>query len=215
MSRRHRSPKHGGAILLTVAGLLTGTVGVAATLEPSKSKGPALRGDREEAEQTCHAWVAATNRANDKAGEKRTHDVTIKALARACSAIPEQLRRASGEVQKMKDHTERAATLGTAASAALGAGCAVADPHANALTVAPSCPLPSLPPTFRFQLDQGELARLGAVDYLILNVMMRSFIAANALDEAAQLLLLRFTLSAEINREDFQKREGHPHAPSR
>ncbi len=215
MSTRRRTQKHGGAILLAVASVLAGAVSAVASVEPSKSKGPSLHGGPDGTKSTCHAWVAATNRANDKAGEKRSHDVTIKALAQACSAIPGQLRRASVEVQKMKDQTERAATLGTAASAALDAGCSITDPHANALAVAPTCPLPSLPPTFRFQLDQGELARLGAVDYLILNVMMRSFIAANALDESAKLLLLKFTLSAEVNREELQKRLERRPAGSR
>jgi hypothetical protein len=215
MRTHHLSRRHGFAILVAVAGLLASAVGAAAALEPSNAKGATPRGDPRGAEQSCHAWVVATNRANGKAGENRTHDVTVNALGQACRSIPEQLRRASGEAQKMKDQTERAATLGTAASAALGAGCSVADPHANAVTVARTCPLPSLPPTFRFRLDEGELARLGAVDYLILNVMMRSLIAANALDESAKVLLLGFTLSAEISREDYQKRAERRHARSR
>ena len=107
----------------------------------------------------------------------------------------------------MKDPTERAAILGTAASAALGEGCAISDPLANALTVARTCPLPRLPSTFPFRLEEGELVRLGAVDYLILNVMMRSLIAANQFDEPAQRVILAFTLSAEINRKDFRGRE--------
>lgn len=57
--------------------------------------------------------------------------------------------------------------------------------------------------------------RLGAVDYLILNTMMRSLIAANAFDESAKFLILAFTLSAEINRDDFQKREERRHRRSR
>lgn len=76
----------------------------------------------------------------------------------------------------------------------------------TALAVARTCPLPSLPPTFRFRLDEGELAELDAVDDLILNVMMRSLITANEFDESAQALMLEFTLSAEINRDDFQQR---------
>jgi hypothetical protein len=176
MSRHHVSPRHGGAILVAVVGLIVG------------------------------AWVAATRRATDKVGENSCRDVTIKALTQACSAIPEQLRRAAGEVQGMKDPTERAAILGAAASAALGEGCAIADPLVNALRVARACPLPPLPSTFPFRLEEGELVRLGAVDYLILNVMMRSLIAANQFDESAQLVISNFTLSAEINREDFQKR---------
>jgi hypothetical protein len=102
-----------------------------------------------------------------------------------------------------------------AASAALGRGCAIADPHVNALSVARTCPLPSLPPTFRFRLEEEELARLGAVDYLILNVMMRSLIAANEFDESAQALMLEFTLSAEINRDDFQQRHDRQRHRSR
>ena len=53
--------------------------------------------------------------------------------------------------------------------------------------------------------------QLGAVDYLILNVMLRSLIAANQFDESAQLVILDFTLSAEISREDSQKREERRH----
>jgi hypothetical protein len=53
--------------------------------------------------------------------------------------------------------------------------------------------------------------QLGAVDYLILNVMLRSLIAANQFDESAQLVILDFTLSAEISREDSQKREERCH----
>jgi hypothetical protein len=215
MSRLNVSLRHGGAILVAVVGLVAGAVDVAAAHEPSKSKAPAAGTGPAGAGPTCHAWVAATRRANDKVGENRTRDVTIKALAQACSAIPEQLRRAAGEVQKMKDPTERAAVLGTAASAALGEGCAIADPLVNALTVARTCPLPPLPSTFHFRLEEEELVRLGAVDYLILNTMVRSLIAANAFDESAKLLILAFTLSAEINREDLQKREERRHRRSR
>ena len=215
MTRHHVSPRHGAAILVAVVGLFTGAVDVAAAREPSKSKAPAVGSGPADAGPTCHAWVAATRRATDKVGENRTRDVTIKALAQACSAIPEQLRRAAGEVQRMKDPTERAAILGAAASAALGERCAITDPLANALTLARTCPLPPLPATFRFRLEDGELVRLGAVDYLILNVMMRSLIAANQFDESAQLVILNFTLSAELNREDSQGREERRHRRSR
>jgi hypothetical protein len=71
-----------------------------------------------------------------------------------------------------------------AASAALGEGCAITDPLANVITVARTCPLPPLPSTFPLRLEEGELVRLGAGDYPILNVMMRSLIAANRDDPA-------------------------------
>jgi hypothetical protein len=41
--------------------------------------------------------------------------------------------------------------------------------------------------------------------------MLRSLIAANQFDESAQLVILDFTLSAEISREDSQKREERCH----
>lgn len=215
MSTHHVSGRHCGAILVAVAGLVAGGVDVATAHELPNSKAPAPGTDRAGTEPTCHAWVFATHRANGKAGEKRTHDVTIKALARGCSAIPEPLRRAAGEADKMKDRTERAAILGSAASASLGEGCAIADPLVNAVTVARTCPLPSLPSTFHFRLEEGELVRLGAVDYLILNVMLRSFIAVGELDESARVLTLEFALSAEINGDDSEKREERRHNGAR
>ena len=115
----------------------------------------------------------------------------------------------------MKDPTERAAILGTAASAALGEGCAIADPLVNALAVAHTCPLPPLPSTFPFRLEDGELARLGAVDYLILNIVLRSLIAHNELDESAKFLILDFTLSAEINRDEYLERVARRNRRSR
>jgi hypothetical protein len=211
MTRRHRVfLKRGGAVVVAVVGLVAVAFDIAASPEPS-SKAPAAGSGPAGAGPTCHAWVAATRHANDKVGDKKTRDVTIKALGQACRAIPEQLRRAAGGVQEMKDPTERAAILGAAASAALGEGCAIADPLANALTVARSCPLPPLPSTFRLRLEEGELVRLGAVDYLILNVMMRSLISANEFDEPAKLLMLEFTLSAELSRDELQKREERRH----
>ena len=215
MSMDHVSRRHGAAIVLAVLGLIVTASDVAAADELSKPKAPAAHSGPAAPEPTCHAWIAATHRANEKAGENKTHDVTIKALARACRAIPAQIRHAAGEVQKMTDPTERAAVLGASASAALGAGCAIAEPHVNALAVARTCPLPYLPPTFRFRLDEGELAELDAVDYLILNVMLRSLIAANEFDDSAQALMLEFTLSAEINRDDFQQRHDRQRHRSR
>jgi fumarate hydratase class II len=212
MTEHRVSARPAGATLIAVVGLIVGAAAVAAGHESSKSKMPPIERRFDGAGQTCHAWVASTRHANHKVGENGTRDVTIKALAQACSAVPEQLRRAAGEVQEMKDPIERAAMLGTAASAALGEGCAVADPLVNALMVARTCPLPPLSSTFHFQLKEEELVRLGAVDYLLLNVIMRSLIAANEFDEPAKFLILEFTLSAEINRDHyFQKREQRRH----
>lgn len=203
MPGRHVFPARGGAILAACVALVTGAAGAH---EPAKSRAPAAARAPAGGAPTCRAWVAATHRANEKAGEKASRDVTIKALAQACSAIPEQVRRAAGQIQGMKDPTERAAILGAAVSAALGEGCPFTDPLANALTVSRTCPLPPLPSTFRYRLEEGELLRLGAVDYLIINLMLRSLLADNQLDESAQYLILEFTLSAQLARDSYVKR---------
>ena len=199
---RHVFTGRGGAILVAGLALVAGAAGAH---ELAKSKAPAAAGAPDGAAPTCHAWVAATHRANEKAGKKASREVTVKALAQACSAIPEQVRHAAGQIQGMKDPTERAAILGAAVSAALGEGCPFTDPLANALTVSRTCPLPPLPSTFRYRLEEEELLRLGAVDYLIINVMLRSLLAASQLDESAQYLILEFTLSAQLARDNYLK----------
>jgi len=204
VSGRHVFPGRRGAILVAAVALVAGVAGVP---EPANSKVPAAASAPASAAPTCHAWVAATRRANEQVGEKASREITIKALARSCSAIPEQVRRAAGQIQGMKDPTERAAILGAAASAALGAGCPFTDPLANALTVSRTCPLPRLPSTFPYRLDEGELLRLGAVDYLMINVMLRSLLVGNQLEESAQYLILEFTLSAQLARDNYLKRQ--------
>jgi len=204
LSRRHVFPRRCGATL--VAGVVL-VAGVAGLHEPANSKVPATDRAPIGAAPTCHAWVAATHRANEKAAEKEHREITIRALAQACSAVPEQVRRAAGQIQGMRDPTERAAILGAAASAALGEGCPFTDPLANAFTVSRTCPLPPLPSTFRYRLDEEALLRIGAVDYLLINVMLRSLLSGtNQLDESAQYLILEFTLSAQLARDSYLKR---------
>jgi hypothetical protein len=211
MTRHHVFARNGGAIVVAVVTLILNAVDVAAGHEPSRSKVPAAGNGPSGPAPTCHAWAAATRRANVKVGENARRDVTIRALARACNVIPEQLRRAAGEVQRVKDPREGARILATAASEVLGEGCAVAEPLDDARKVASTCPLPPPPSELPYRLEQAELMQLGAVDYLILNVMLRSLIAANQFDESAQRVILDFTLSAEISREDSQKREERRH----
>src|SRR5262249_24707625 len=99
MSTHHLSRRPRGAVAGAVAGLVWGACDGAAACASPKSTAPATRSNPA-AESTCYAWVAATRRANDKVGENKTHEVTISALAQACSAIPARLRRAAGEVER-------------------------------------------------------------------------------------------------------------------
>jgi hypothetical protein len=216
MARHHVSLKRGGAILVAVVGLVAGAIDVAAADEPSKSNGSPVGSSRAGAAPTCHAWAAATARGADKLGEQAWRDFTIKALAQSCSAIPEQLRRAAVQIRGVKDPSGRARILATAASATLGEGCAVAEPLADARKVASTCPLPSnLPANFPYRLGEAELTEIRAVDYAIINAMLRSFTAANQFDESAERVILNFTLSAQITGEDFREREERRNRRSR
>jgi hypothetical protein len=215
MTRHHVSLKRPGAILLAVVGLVAGAIDVATANEPSKSKAP-VDSSPAGAEPACHAWAAATVRGADKLGEQAWRDFTIRALAQSCSAIPEQLRRAAVQIRRVKDPSERARILATAASATLGEGCAVAEPLADARKLASTCPLPShLPSHFPFRLDEAELRDIRAVDYAIINAMLRSLTTANQFDESAQRVILNFTLSAQITGEDLREREERRNRRSR
>ena len=210
MRRHHVSLKPTGAVLLVVVGLAAGAIDVAAANEPLKSKGALVGSSPAGVAPTCHAWAAATTRGADKLGEQAWRDFTIKALAKSCSAIPEQLRRAAVQIRGVKDPIERARILATAASATLGEGCAVAEPLADARKVAGTCPLPSnLPSHFPYRLAEAELKDIRAVDYAIINAILRALTAANQFDESAQRVVLNFTLSAQITGEDFREREEH------
>ena len=206
MTKHHLFARYGGAILVAVVSLIVTAVDVAAGHEPSRPKVPAVGNGASRPAPTCHAWAAATRRTNINVDENARRDATIKALARACNVIPEQVRRAAGEVQRIKDPRGRADPRHGRIPGAWRRVRRCAEPLADARNVASTCPLPP-PSELPYRLEKAELMQLGAVDYLILNVMLRSLIAANQFDEAAQLVILDFTLSAEINREDSQKRE--------
>jgi hypothetical protein len=215
MIRDRLTSRRGRVILVAVVGLVAGASDGAAAPEPFKSKAAASGSGPAGPAPSCEAWAEATRRESNRLGERAWHDVTIKALAHGCGAIPEQLRRAAGEVQGVKDPAARARTLATAASATLAGGCAVAEPLADAREVARTCPLPNLPSNFPYGLGEAELRDLRAVDYVIINALLKSLIAANQFDEAVQFVILDFALSSQINGETFRKREerrhrGHP-----
>src|SRR5579871_6323374 len=188
MTRHHVYRRRGPAALVAVVLAIGCLCDSAAANETSKGKGSPPGGGSGGDLPTCHAWAVATSRANEKVGENRCRQVTIKALAHACAAIPESLRRAAGEVQDVKDPAARARILATTASAALGEGCTAPEPLADARKVANTCPLPSLPSSPTFRLDE-ELMFMRAADYLILNAMIRSLVGANQFDESIERLI--------------------------
>ena len=160
---------------------------------------------------SCNAWLTRTARGADKRSEMQWRDWTISALADSCNAIPEGLRDAAVQVRSVKDRAERARILAKAAMVVLGEACTIPEPLADARKLAAACPLP---PNLRFRLDDSMLSDIRAVDYGLLNAMLRALIGANEFGEEAERVMLNFTLSAQILGEDArirERRKGKPH----
>jgi len=159
----------------------------------------------------CGLWSARTARGADKRSVAQWRDWTIMALADACDAIPVRLREAASRVRTIKDSRQQAEVLSGATTAILGPGCDVTDPLDDSRRLAKTCPLP---PDLRFRLDEPTLSDIRAVDYAVLNAMLRALISANKFDEEAERVMLNFALSAQVLGEQNNSR-GKPPAPSR
>jgi hypothetical protein len=205
MTMRHVHPGRWGGILAAAVALAAGAIGLAGATEPPRAKGSPPGDARAKGAPTCHDWAVATARETGRLPEQAWRDFTIKTLGQSCDAIPEQLRRAALQIGAVKDSNERARILATAAAATLGEECSVAEPLAEARRVASTCPLP---PGLSFRLDESTLMDIRAVDYAILNVLLRSLKAARQYDAAAERVILNFTLSAQIVGEDTRNREA-------
>ncbi len=57
------------------------------------------------------------------------------------------------------------------------------------------------------RLDDSMLSDIRAVDYGLLNAMLKALIGANEYGDAAERVMLNFTLSAQILGEDARTRE--------
>lgn len=107
-------------------------------------------------------------------------------------------------VRGLKTPTQRAQILADAATVVLGPACAVPQPLDDARALAVACPLP---PNVAFKVDESVLLDLRAVDYALLNAMLKSLMGAHEYDEEAQRVMLNFTLSAQILGESARLRE--------
>jgi hypothetical protein len=168
-------------------------------------------GSKSKVRPSCSAWLARTAKGADTRSEPAWRDWTVSALADSCAAIPEGLRDAAVRVRGVKDRAQRARILAKAATAVLGEACAIPEPLADARKLAAACPLP---PNLKFRLDESMLSDIRAVDYGLLNAMLRSLIGANEFGEEAQRVMLNFTLSAQILGEDARtgaQRKGVSH----
>lgn len=203
-------PKVWTVTLLAAVAVTTCGHHIAVAGQVSSAKVPPAHRQSEKPALTCSAWAARIVRGADNLPEQKWRDVTIKALAESCIAIPDQLRSAAAQVRAVKEPSQRARILANAATAILGDGCSVTEPLADARKLASTCPLP---PNLGFRLDESMLMDIRAVDYVVLNAMLRSLKTANQYDEPVERMILNFALSAQIFGEDFRKREGRREAP--
>jgi hypothetical protein len=207
-------PRHYLPSKIWVVALIAAVVVIACAicLAAAGQVSPPVHARSEKTAPTCSAWATRTVHGADNLPEQRWRDLTIKALAESCTAIPDQLRQAAAKVRAVKDSSERARILANAATAILGDGCSVTEPLADSRKLASTC---LLPPNLGFRLDESMLMDIRAVDYLVLNAMLRSLKTANQYDDPAERMMLNFALSAQIFGEDFRKREDRAHVHRR
>ena len=192
------------AAVLTGAAFMVTIVTCASTVT---AKRPAPSSERESKApqrpvRSCAAWTSQVLRDHDAGNRNTWRDVTIRSLPSACDAVPEGIRAAAARASTAKDATERSRILAAAVTSSLGNGCSIADPLADARQLAKACPLPK---GLRFQLDEPVLMDLRAVDYGLTLALARGFMSTGAYDDAAERVILDFTLSAQIFGEDFRK----------
>jgi hypothetical protein len=152
--------------------------------------------------QSCSAWTSRILRDDDAGNQRTWRDVTIRSLAQACDAVPETIRTAAARANGTKDAYEQFRILAAAATASLGGRCSIADPVADARQLAKACPPPK---GLRFRLDESVLTDIRAVDYGVLLVLLQSLMSAGEYNDAAERVVLNFTLSAQFFGEDFRK----------
>jgi hypothetical protein len=172
-------------------------------LSPAVSAGG--QGHPARAEVSCRSWMARTLEAADRMPEQRWRDTIVASLDRSCAAIPAVLRQASARTRTTHDPMERGRLLAVASEAVLGRGCVTRQPLADARAIAAICPLPDRP---EFRLQAGVLLDLRAVDYLVVNAVVRSLIDAGEYGAEGERLFLYFTLSAALQGEGSRRHKA-------
>jgi len=147
---------------------------------------------------SCAEWLARVSRGAERQPQNRRRDWMVEALAGACTGIRVELRDASVRVRTAKIPLHRGEILAAAAAAVLGPACAVPEPLADAQKLAATCPLP---PTVRLSFHPSELSGMRAVDYALLNALLKSLIDARQYDQEAERVALEFALSAQLQGE--------------
>jgi hypothetical protein len=147
---------------------------------------------------TCDGWLKRTLKAVESSSIPRHRDIVVSAVARACAAVPESLRTAAAGYAKASSEQARARTLADGAATVLKDTCPTSDPLATAESLVAACPLPGPGE----KAHPAVLGRMRAADYLFLNALMTSLIAAHAYSPTAYRIVLEFIISSAQLSED-------------
>lgn len=169
---------------------------------------PAFAGEvHEDRSKKCDAWFEVTRKKIESEPVHRWRDVAIAAVARACGSVPASLRSAAAEYGKARSEEAKTQALARGAATVLKANCLVSTPDEFADALVTTCPLPigeersPSPTAFGF---------MRAAEYVFLNALMTSLMAADAYTDTAHRIVLDFVLSA-ANIGEVRKKKSQPH----
>jgi hypothetical protein len=152
-----------------------------------------MAGERQDAASpACETWLRRTLKAVEASSTLRHRDTVVLAVAHACPGVPEVLRAAAVSYKKARTEKTKARILADAATVVLQRACSASAPLGTAERLVAECPLPGPGE----KAHPAVLGRMRAADYLFLNALMTSLIAANAYDATAYRIVLEFIVSS-------------------
>ncbi len=169
---------------------------------------PAFAGEVHAARsRKCDAWIEGTRKKIEAEPVRRWRDVAIAAVARACDGVPVSLRTAAAEYGKARSDEARAQALARGAATVLKASCLVSAPTDFADSLVATCPLPIGEDR---RPSPKALGFMRAAEYVFLNALITSLIAADAYTDTAHRIVLDFVLSSANIGEVRKKRSLPP-----
>jgi hypothetical protein len=152
----------------------------------------------------CDGWLDRTLKTMESAPMLRQRDLAIVAVGKACAGVPAALRQAGADYGKAPTQKAKARLLAGAAAGVLKDSCSASEPLGTAASLVTSCPLPGPGE----KADPAVLARMRAADYVFLNALMTSLIAAGAYNHTAYRIVLNYILSsAQLGEQQQAKRK--------
>lgn len=176
-----------------------GLIGLATFLTLSMFQAVGMADGRQDAASpVCGTWLKRTLKAVEASSTLRHRDAVIRAVAHACGGVPEVLRAAAASYKKARTEKTKAWILADASTVVLQRACSASDPLGTAEKLVAECPLPGPGE----KAHPAVLGRMRAADYLFLNALMTSLIAANEYDDTAYRIVLEFIVSSAQSGEE-------------